>query len=130
MKDVKKFGKFVFIAAVLAAVYSMPIRSSEWTSLGSNNAKQRHSSESGVDEAMTLAWKYTIPSGAPIASSPVVSNGIVVFGARDGKTYAIDINASNSAGSAVSAWGGALTVAGAITVDATSVIDGNRVYIA
>src|SRR3972149_631424 len=98
---------FQFCVLIFALLtFSIPLISDEWRSLGNDTQRLRRSGETSIDETLTLAWKYTLPSGRSIISSPVVSDGLVIFGAEDGKVYALDIAASNSLGSPVFGCGG------------------------
>ncbi len=77
----------------LKRVWSFPAGGEIYSSPAYNNGKIYFGSLEGifysVDEAGNLRWKYAAHS--PLASSPLLtSDGYVLFGAKNGKMYALD----------------------------------------
>lgn len=86
MKKVK-IKKVTLLIILIVFYFSITASAANWPSFGRNQNGTRYASEV-ANPPLVEKWKFT--TAMPIVSSPATSFGIIYFGSRDKKVYALD----------------------------------------
>jgi outer membrane protein assembly factor BamB len=108
-------------ATTLAAV-------GDWAQFRESQTHQAHNTNetliSDVNvHALGVAW--TGATGAGVASSPAVANGVVYVGSNNGNLYAFAVGCATGGGACTPIW----TAATGGAIDSSPAVAGNRVYV-
>lgn len=90
---------FRVVSVLVLVVIAGVIYPNDWTSF-----HVKVSSETGIDENLTLSWTFQVEGQKEVIASPVVSDGFLILCDYNGKVYCFDIEQSNNQSSAKLVW--------------------------
>jgi outer membrane protein assembly factor BamB len=127
-----RLSRFLAVGLSVGMVVALPASSlaavGDWAQFRESQTHQAHNttetliSDTNV-HALGLAW--TGATGAAIATSPAVANGVVYIGSNDGKLYAFAVGCATGGGTCTPIW--SAQTGGAI--DSSPAAAGTRVFV-